>query len=181
MLPSSYSIARMKKTKRGRRAAEKSRSSGKKTHSKRTPAKRTSAKQTAPKRRAATTKVSPKNKTATPPTVDAYLAAVPEPARSALVTIREAIRSVVPPEATEIISYKIPAFKHKKVLVWYAAFANHCSLFPTAAVIEAHEDELKGFSTSKGTIHFPLDKPMPIALIKKLMRARVEQNESRKR
>ena len=89
--------------------------------------------------------------------------------------IRAAIRSVVPAEATEIISYKIPAFKHKKVLVWYAAFTNHCSLFPTKAVLEAFKDELKGFTVSKGTIQFPLNKPMPIALIKKLVKARVEQ------
>ncbi|HEV8183474.1 MAG TPA: DUF1801 domain-containing protein, partial [Candidatus Angelobacter sp.] len=75
--------------------------------------------------------------------------------------IRDAIRSVAPPEATEAISYKIPAFKHRKVLVWYAAFSNHCSLFPTAAVIEQFKNELKGYSTSKGTIHFPLDKPIP--------------------
>jgi uncharacterized protein YdhG (YjbR/CyaY superfamily) len=113
---------------------------------------------------------------ATPKTVDEYLASVPEPARSAMNKIRAAIRSVVPAEATEIISYQIPAFKHKKVLVWYAAFANHCSLFPTAAVIEAFKDELKGFSTSKGTIHFPLDKQMPIALIKKLVKARVAED-----
>ena len=76
--------------------------------------------------------------------------------------MRAAIRSVVPPDATEIISCEIPAVKRKKVLVWYAAFSNHCSLFPTAAVIEAFKDELTGFSTSKGTIHFPLDKPMPV-------------------
>jgi uncharacterized protein YdhG (YjbR/CyaY superfamily) len=119
-------------------------------------------------------------KTATPKNVDEYLAAVPEPARSALNKIRAAIRSVVPPEATEIISYKIPAFKHKRVLVWYAAFSNHCSLFPTAAVIEAFKDELKGFTISKGTIHFPTDKPMPVALIKKLVKARVAQSENRK-
>ncbi len=87
--------------------------------------------------------------------------------------IRAAIRSVVPPESTEIISYKIPAFKHTRVLVWYAAFSNHCSLFPTAAVIDTFKNDLKGFSTSKGTIHFPLDKPMPLALIKKLVKARV--------
>jgi uncharacterized protein YdhG (YjbR/CyaY superfamily) len=92
--------------------------------------------------------------------------------------IRDAIRSVVPLEATEVISYKIPAFRHKKVLVWYAAFSNHCSLFPTASVIEQFKDELKGYSTSKGTIHFPLDKPMPVALIKRMVRARVERNES---
>jgi uncharacterized protein YdhG (YjbR/CyaY superfamily) len=86
----------------------------------------------------------------------------------------------VPPETTEVISYGIPAFKHKRVLVLYAAFANHCSLFPTAAVIDAFKDELKGFSTSKGTIHFPIDKPMPITLIKKLVQARVEQSERKK-
>jgi uncharacterized protein YdhG (YjbR/CyaY superfamily) len=116
-------------------------------------------------------------RTATPQTVDEYFDRLSAPALKALHQIREAIRSVVPPESIEIISYQMPAFRHKKVLVWYAAFANHCSLFPTAAVIDAFKDELKGFSTSKGTIHFPLNKPMPIALIKKLVKARVKQNE----
>ena len=138
------------------------------------------APKTALKRRTAKAKTS-KSKPAAPKTVDEYFAAVPEPARGALQQIRAAIRSVVPPDATEIISYKIPAFRHKKVLVWYAAFANHCSLFPTAAVIEAFKDELKGFSTSKGTIHFPLDKPMPLELIKRMVRARVAESESGKR
>jgi uncharacterized protein YdhG (YjbR/CyaY superfamily) len=87
----------------------------------------------------------------------------------------------VPPEATEIISYRIPAFKYKRVLVWFAAFSNHCSLFPTASVIEAFKNELKGFSTSKGTIQFPTDQPLPIALIKKLVKAQIAQNESKKR
>jgi uncharacterized protein YdhG (YjbR/CyaY superfamily) len=90
--------------------------------------------------------------------------------------MRATIRSAVPPDAIEIISYGIPAFKHDRVLVWYAAFSNHCSLFPTAAVIEKFKNELKGFSTSKGTIHFPIDKPLPTALIKKLVKARVAQN-----
>jgi uncharacterized protein YdhG (YjbR/CyaY superfamily) len=116
----------------------------------------------------------------TPKSVDEYIAAVPEPAHSALTKIREAIRSTVPAEATETISYAIPAFKHKKVLVWYAAFADHCSLFPTAAVIEAFKNELKGYSMSKGTIHFPIDKPVPTALIKKLVKERVAQNASKK-
>ncbi len=116
-----------------------------------------------------------------PKSVDQYLAGIPEPARGALNRIRAAIRSAVPPEATEVISYRIPAFKDKRILVWYAAFSNHCSLFPTASVIEAFKDELEGFSTSKGTIHFPTDKPMPIALIKKLVKARVAQNETKKR
>jgi uncharacterized protein YdhG (YjbR/CyaY superfamily) len=112
--------------------------------------------------------------------VDEYLADVLEPARSTLNKMRAAIRSVVPPEATETISYGIPAFKHNGVLVWFAAFSNHCSLFPTASVIESFKNELKGFSTSKGTIHFPTDKPLPIALAKKLVKARVAQNESKK-
>jgi len=117
----------------------------------------------------------------TPKSVDEYFAAVPEPARSALAKIREAIRSTVPTEATETISYRIPAFKHKRVLVWFAAFSNHCSLFPTAAVIAAFENELKGFSTSKGTIHFPTDQPLPTALIKRLVKARVAQNETKQK
>src|SRR5712692_4322055 len=86
--------------------------------------------------------------------VDEYLASVPEPARSMLNKMRAAIRSVVPAEATETISYGIPAFKHEGMLVWFAAFSNHCSLFPGSSVIEAFKNELKGFSTSKGTIHF---------------------------
>ena len=157
----------MKKAKHGKRAAEKRRNGRKrKTIS------RTTAKRKGPKHRSVKTKAAPKAKSA-PLTVDAYFAALPEPARKAMSQIREAIRSVVPPEASEIISYRIPAFKHKKVLVWYAAFSSHCSLFPTAAVIQAFKDELKPFSTSKGTIHFPLDKPMQVDLIKKLVQARV--------
>ena len=89
-----------------------------------------------------------------PKDVDEYLARVPEPAQSTLKKIRAAIRSAVPPEATEAISYGIPTFKYKGPLVWFAAFSNHCSLFPTASVIEAFKNELKDFSTSKGTIHF---------------------------
>ena len=116
-----------------------------------------------------------------PKTVDEYLAGVPEPARSTLNKIRAAIQSAVPPEATETISYRIPAFKYKGVLVWFAAFSKHCSFFPTASVVEAFKNELKGFSISKGTIHFPTDKPLPIALIKKLVKARVAQNETKKR
>ena len=111
--------------------------------------------------------------------VDEYLAGVQEPGRGALSKMRSAIRSVVPRESIEVISYGIPAFKHDVILVWYAAFAEHCSLFPTAAVIEKCKKELKGFSTSKGTIHFPLGKPLPIALIKKLVKARVARTSGK--
>ncbi len=121
-----------------------------------------------------------KNKVA-PKTVDEYLAGVPEPARSTLKNVRAAIRSAVPPETIEAISYGMPTFKYKGPLVWYAAFSNHCSLFPTAAVIEAFKNELKGYSTSKGTIHFPTDKPLPAALVKRMVKARLAQSESKKR
>ena len=95
--------------------------------------------------------------------------------------IRAAIRSAAPREAIEIISYGIPAFKYKGVLVWFAAFSDHCSLFPTASVIEKFKGELKGFTTSKGTIQFPTDKPLPAALVKKMVKARVAQIENKKR
>ena len=113
--------------------------------------------------------------------VDEYLARVPQPARSTLNKMRATIRSAVPAEATETISYGMPAFRHNGVLVWFAAFSNHCSLFPTASVIAEFKNDLKRYSTSKGTIHFPTDEPLPTTLIKKLVRARVAQNEAKKR
>src|SRR5579859_2865329 len=131
----------------------------------------------APKKKPAAgrTQNSKKKKTAAFKNVAEYLARVPEPARSALNQMRAAIRDVIPPAATEVISYNIPAFRHKKVLVWYAAFTDHCSLFPTAAVIEQFKDELTGYKVSKGTVQFPLDRPMPLELIRKMTKARVEQ------
>ena len=108
--------------------------------------------------------------------VDEYLARVPEPARSTLNKIRAVIRSVVPPDAREAISYQIPSFKYKGWLVGYAAFADHCSLFP-GALPKEFADELEDFSTSKGTIRFPVDKPLPAALVKRLVKARIAQNK----
>ena len=109
-------------------------------------------------------------------TVGAYLARVSQPARSTLKKIRTVIRSVVPAEATEAISYGIPSFKFKGWLVGYAAFANHCSFFP-GALPKGFTADLKGFPTSKGTIRFPVDKPLPAALVKKLVKARISQNK----
>lgn len=116
-----------------------------------------------------------------PKNVEEYLARVPEPARSTLLKIRAAIRSALPPEATETISYRMPAFKYQGVLVWFAAFKDHCSLFPTAAVIDEFRNELQGFSTSKGTIQFPIDRPLPTALVKKLVKARLARCAGKKR
>lgn len=118
---------------------------------------------------------------AAPKSVDEYLARVPQPARSTLKKVRAAIRSALPRQATEVISYQIPAFKYKgRPLVWFAAFSNHCSLFPTASLIAAFKNELKGFQISKGTIQFPVDKPLPAVLLKKMVKARLAQNEKKK-
>lgn len=108
-------------------------------------------------------------------TVDEYFAAVPQLARNQLEKLRSVIRSVVPKDATEVISYSIPAFRQKKIIVWYAAFSSHCSLFPTAAVIQKFRDDLKNYTISKGTIQFPLDKPLPSALIKRIVKARLAE------
>lgn len=116
-----------------------------------------------------------------PATIDEYLAGIPEPARGTLNQLRSVIRSAAPAEATETISYRIPAFRYKGILVWFAAFSDHCSFFPTAAVIEAFKSDLRGFRISKGTIHFPIDKPLPSALVKKMVKLRVARNESKKR
>ena len=108
-----------------------------------------------------------------PKTVDDYFSRIPDHAREPLTKLRAAIRSAVPVGSTEVINYRIPAFRYERVLVWYAAFAKHCSLFPTAAIVHDFADELRGFQTSVGTIQFPLDKPIPTELVKKIVRARV--------
>ncbi|MBZ5724038.1 MAG: DUF1801 domain-containing protein [Acidobacteriia bacterium] len=118
---------------------------------------------------------------AKPKDVDEYLAGVPEPARSTLQRMRAVIRSAAPAEATEAISYRIPTFRYHGALVAFAAFSDHCSLFPMgSSAIVAFRDELKGYQTSKGTIRFPVDKPLPAALVKKIVKARVAQNERKK-
>lgn len=104
-----------------------------------------------------------------------YLRCIPKAARTPLKKMRAAIRSVLPAEATETISYGIPAFSTTKIVVWIAGFAHHCSLFPTAAVVAQFKDELKPYSTSKGTIHFPVGKPLPSRLVKRIVRARLAQ------
>jgi uncharacterized protein YdhG (YjbR/CyaY superfamily) len=110
--------------------------------------------------------------------VNEYLAGLPEPARSTLKTVRAVIRSVVPAETTEVISYGIPTFKYKRGLVAFAAFKDHCSFFPMgSSVLDAFKEELKGFRVSKGTLHFPLDRPLPAALVKKIVKARIAQNQ----
>lgn len=112
--------------------------------------------------------------------IEAYLAKIPEPARSTLEKIRATIRATVPAEAAECISYGMPAFRHKGALVGYAAFKEHCSFFPmSATLLDDFAADLKDHRTSKGTLQFPVDKPLPAPLLKKLVKARVAQNEAK--
>ena len=122
------------------------------------------------------------NKSGVAKTVDEYLAEVPEPARNTLQKIRATIRACAPAGTTEVISYRIPAFKSPRgMLMWYAAFSDHCSLFPTASVMDAFKKELRDYRVSKGTRHFPFDRPLPAILIKKMLKARGAEIEGKKR
>lgn len=113
-----------------------------------------------------------------PVTVDEYLEGiVKDDMRSLLEKVRNTIRSAAP-KAEEIISYRMPAYKQDGVLVYFAAFKNHCSLFPASKqVIDEFEEELALFKTSKGTIQFTVDHPLPLGLIKKIVKARVAENK----
>ena len=110
--------------------------------------------------------------------VDDYLAAVPKEARVTLEKLRKTIKAAAP-RATEVISYQMPMYKQNGMVVGFAAFKDHCSLFPGSAVMDAHKEELKRYDTSKGTIRFPANKPLPAALVKKLVTARIKENEAR--
>ena len=114
--------------------------------------------------------------------VEEYLAAVPEPARTTLGKVRAAIRAAAGPEATEGISYGMPAFRYKGALVGYAAFKQHCSFFPmSATLLDEFAEDLKEYRTSKGTLQFGLDKGLPAGLIKKLVKARMVENAGKKK
>ena len=110
--------------------------------------------------------------------VDEYLAGVPKEARATLEKLRKTIKAAAP-MASEVISYQMPMYKHHGMVVGFAAFKDHCSIFPGSAVMDAYKEELKGYDTSKGTIRFPANKPLPAALVKKLVKARIAENEAR--
>jgi uncharacterized protein YdhG (YjbR/CyaY superfamily) len=119
-----------------------------------------------------------KKKTTVAKDVDEYLAGVPKEARATLEKLRKTIKAAAP-MASEVISYQMPMYKHQGMLIGFAAFKDHCSIFPGSAVMDAHKEELKRYDTSKGTIRFPAGKPLPAALVKKLVRARIKENEAR--
>jgi uncharacterized protein YdhG (YjbR/CyaY superfamily) len=114
---------------------------------------------------------------AAPTSVDDYLAALPDERRAALEELRQTIKAAAP-EATETIAYQMPAFRSHggRILVSYAAFTHHCSLFPASgAVIEALGEELKPYLSGKATIRFPADKPLPVGLVERIVTVRIEE------
>jgi uncharacterized protein YdhG (YjbR/CyaY superfamily) len=117
---------------------------------------------------------------AVPKTVEEYLAAVPEPQRGTLKKVRAVIQSVLPESATEGISYRIPVVKYKGMLIGYAAFTDHCSLFGmSGTLLGPFKEELQKYSTSKGTIRFAVDRPLPATLIKKLVKHAIAQKDAK--
>jgi uncharacterized protein YdhG (YjbR/CyaY superfamily) len=114
-------------------------------------------------------------------TIDEFLSQLSTDRRAALEKLRRTIRAVVP-SAEESISYGVPSFRlDGKLLVAYGAGAKHCAFYPGAHPIEVHKDELKAYSTSKGTIRFPPDSPLPVALIRKLVMTRLAQHTAKTR
>jgi uncharacterized protein YdhG (YjbR/CyaY superfamily) len=115
-----------------------------------------------------------------PKTVNEYLAAVPEPARSTLKKVRAAIRTASPAETIEVISYGMPMYKYNGMLIGFAAYPKHCSLFlSTPSLVKMFKDELSRYEILKGAIRFPTDKPLPASLVKKIVKARAAQNDQK--
>jgi uncharacterized protein YdhG (YjbR/CyaY superfamily) len=108
-------------------------------------------------------------------TVNDYFSSFPASTKSMLRKMRSTIKEVVP-KAEEVVSYNMPAFKQNGILVWYAAYRQHIGLYPTPAAIETFAHELRQYKTSKGAIQFPIDKPIPTSLVKKIVRFRVKQD-----
>jgi uncharacterized protein YdhG (YjbR/CyaY superfamily) len=115
-----------------------------------------------------------------PANVDEYIAIFPEAIRSKLESLREAVRKAAP-GTEEIISYNMPAYKLNGILVYFAAYKSHIGFYPTATGIEAFKKELSGYKTSRGTVQFPLDEKLPIALITKIVKYRVKENLDKKK
>jgi uncharacterized protein YdhG (YjbR/CyaY superfamily) len=115
-----------------------------------------------------------------PQTIDEYLACVNADDRGALQELRQTIRAVAP-NAEECISYAIPAFRlNGRLLVGFAAWSNHCSFYPMSSkTLKKFRNELRNFQTGKGTLRFSSDKPLPVALVKKLLEARIAENNTR--
>ncbi len=108
-------------------------------------------------------------------TVDDYLSTLPTQTKSILKELRKTIKEAAP-QAEELISYNMPAFKLNGMLVWYAAYKTHIGFYPAPAAIKVFKDELTGYKTSKGAIQFPVEKTIPATLIKKIVKFRINEN-----
>jgi len=116
---------------------------------------------------------------AKPETIDEYLAPLSSEKRAALEKLRRAIKAAAP-KAEECISYQIPAFRlNGKLLVAFGAAAKHCAFYPGSHPVEAHKGDLKPYDTSKGTIRFSADSPLPVALVRKLVKTRIAEHAAR--
>jgi uncharacterized protein YdhG (YjbR/CyaY superfamily) len=115
-----------------------------------------------------------------PENTSAYIASFPLKTRKMLTQIRKAVKEAAP-GAEEVISYGMPALKMKGVLVYYAAYEHHIGFYPTPSAIKKFKKELKDYNTSKGTVQFPLDEPLPLELIQALTRYRVSQDGVKKK
>ena len=112
-------------------------------------------------------------------TIDDYLAAVSDDKRAALEKLRKTIKAAAP-QAEECLSYQIPAFRQDGMLVGFGASASHCAFYlMNASTVAAHERELTAYDTSKGTIRFQADTPLPVALVRKLVTARIAENTAK--
>jgi uncharacterized protein YdhG (YjbR/CyaY superfamily) len=112
-------------------------------------------------------------------TIDQYIEEFPEDIQRKLSEMRSAIRRAAP-EASEKISYQMPAFHFNGILVYFAAYRHHIGFYPTPSAIMYFQNDLKEYKSSKGAVQFPHDKPLPLALIKRIVRFRVEENGNRK-
>lgn len=115
-----------------------------------------------------------------PDSIDQYLAGLPEDQRTTLEGLRKTIKAAAP-KAEECISYQLPAFRlDGRSLVAFGATGRHCAFYPmSSATVADYQEELKGFATSKGTIRFQPDRPLPAYLVRKLVKARIAENKAR--
>ena len=113
-------------------------------------------------------------------TVDEYIAFFPNNLQIKLQELRQKIRESAP-DAEEVISYGMPAYRLSGILVYFAAFKNHIGFYPTSSGVEAFREELSDYETSKGTIRFPLNKPIPLELVTKIVKFRVDENMCKKK
>lgn len=112
--------------------------------------------------------------------VDSYIATFPKDVQATLEQVRNVIKSSAP-KAEEVISYNMPAYKYLGLLVYFAGYKQHIGFYPTASGITVFKNELSNYKNAKGSVQFPLDKPMPLALIKKMVKHRVKENQEKEK